>query len=286
MMNSASAELRKNSVKNAVAALLLILVCIIASIILVTYINAGIDYNKHFYPAGRALLNGQSPYTSVDGFYNPPWLLVFLTPLAIFDQPISLIIYLSFAIAGITITFLKFKPPPISLLLLFCSAFIPSLIFYANIDWLVWLGLVLPIHWGIWFIALKPQLGGILILLWLYRLRNQRRRLFVTFTPLIVVLLAAYFIGWYQVPESTQLSEWSASIWPWGIPVGLFLAWIAFRRDDETVALAAMPFLSPYLSFFSWSVALFPFINKPKYLAIVSLLSWFAVYFWRTNMSW
>ena len=44
----------------------------------------GIDFSL-LYPAGQAVWNFQDPYSVIPGFFNPPWMLVILAPIALLE---------------------------------------------------------------------------------------------------------------------------------------------------------------------------------------------------------
>jgi hypothetical protein len=78
-------------------------------------------------------------------------------------------------------------------------------------------------------------------------------------------------------PAEPQAMPWNTSLWPIGIPVGLFLLVFAARYDDETLALASAPLLSPYLAIHSWLLTTLPFLRRPRFLASFVALAWVAV---------
>jgi hypothetical protein len=48
----------------------------------------GVDWKWAYQPAVLALLEGISPYEA-GGFYNPPWILLPLIPVALFPLPLG-----------------------------------------------------------------------------------------------------------------------------------------------------------------------------------------------------
>jgi hypothetical protein len=244
--------------------------------------DTGIDFIKHFYPAGRSIWIGKSPYT-IDGFYNPPWLLLLLTPLSLLPVKSALVIYMMVILGGFIVAVKRMGARPLDIIFIGFSPWLLLLIGYANIDWLVLLGATLPIQLGVWLVLLKPQMSLILILLWLRRSwrKGGVKQLIVQFGPVLVAFLLSYLLGLWQTPDYGKMQIWSADIWPYGIPIGLALAFIALKRDDDLIALAAAPFVSPYLSIFSWIVVLLPTLRKPRWLFILALLSWIGLMVWR-----
>jgi hypothetical protein len=148
---------------------------------------------------------------------------------------------------------------------------------FGNYDWLILLGATLPPALGMWLAVLKPQLGVVLALLWIWQsVKKGLRSVALLVLPIAAAVLMSFALG-YRLPESGNM-PWSADIWPWGIPVGAVLAYFAFRRGDPVLALAAAPFLSPYVVWHSWIAVLLPLARNRWALAAGVLGSW--VLFW------
>lgn len=114
--------------------------------------------------------------------------------------------------------------------------------------------------------------------------RKAAWHLAVSFGPAFAAFGLAFLTGNYQTPDVSSM-WWNASIFPYGFPVGLALAVVAVWRDDVRFALAAGPFLSPYLSIHGWLFALLPIgaVKRfPRWLAVLIVAgAWLAVLAWR-----
>jgi hypothetical protein len=55
------------------------------------------------------------------------------------------------------------------------------------------------------------------------------------------------------LPYARDLNQ---SWWPYSIPFGLGLGWLALRRRDKSLAMIAAPLLSPYVLYYAWAGAL------------------------------
>lgn len=152
------------------AIFLLVLIVCVYGICLAGALYLGtcpVDYAVFQY-AAKAVLNGESPYTVVItnantglsyGFYNPPWLLPFLFPLAFLSRPFGMA-YLwcgAFVVYGGLLYKARARALPAALVL--TSAPMVLDLYYGQINFLVWLGLLLPRNIGLLFLALKPQIG-------------------------------------------------------------------------------------------------------------------------------
>jgi hypothetical protein len=148
---------------------------------------------------------------------------------------------------------------------------------FGNYDWLILLGATLPPAWAIWLMALKPQLGWVLASVWIWQSAKRGLRSFaIVVLPIATAVLVSFLLG-YRLPDRRTMA-WSADVWPWGIPAGAVLAYFAYRRSDPVLALAAAPFLSPYVVWHSWIVVLLPLARNRWALAAGILGSW--ILFW------
>ncbi len=225
------------------------------------------------FPAGQAVLQLQDPYRAAPAFYSPPWMLLFIAPLALLPVQVAYILWTILGIAGYLVAFRRMHMAwTVAFLLLFSPLVMGNLIF-GNFDWLILLGATLPPALGIWLLALKPQLGIALAAFWAWLSLKRGWRTFVTVLgPISLASLASFLLG-YHLPAASQMS-WSVDVWPWGIPVGALLAYLAFRREDPVLALAASPFLTPYVVWHSWIVVLLPLARNRWALAAGILISW------------
>ncbi len=225
------------------------------------------------YPAGQAVLKLQDPYLAAPGFYSPPWMLLLITPLSLLPLQVGYILWTILGMAAYWLAFRRLGMDWLSSFLLLFSPLAVGNLIFGNFDWLILLGSTLPPVLGIWFLALKPQLGIVLAGLWSWlAIKRGWRALLVFGLPIAVVTLASFVLG-YHLPRADQMS-WSADVWPWGIPIGGLLAYFASRRQDPLLALAAAPFLSPYVVWHSWIVALLPLHRRRWTLLIGIFASW------------
>ena len=236
----------------------------------------GVDFGM-LRSAGESALRLQNPYTAGPGFYNPPWMLLLMTPFALIPQQVGFALWTVIGIACYALAFRRMGIGwPAAVILVFSPLAVGNLMF-GNYDWLVLLGATLPPAWGIWFMALKPQLGGVLALLWSWQsVKKGLRSVATVVLPIATAVLISFALG-YRLPDSENMA-WSADVWPWGIPVGAILAFFAYRRSDPVLALAAAPFLAPYVVWHSWIAVLLPLARNRWTLAGGILGSW--ILFW------
>ncbi|GEM_PF-1265850 len=219
----------------------------------------GVDWQNTYRPATLAVLSWRSPYT-VEIFHSPPWTTFPLLPLAVFPARIGfgLNFCLSLTVTGYVAYRLGAKPLTLAAVLLSYPVLFSTV--YGNVDWLVYLGVILPARWGLFLVLTKPQAGLGVAVYWLaehYR-RDGLRGVISHFAPvsLALGLSLAFFGPWPLTGFSEVVQPFNASLWPQSLPIGLVLLVTALRTRRLGLALAASPFLSPYTTASSWGSAI------------------------------
>jgi hypothetical protein len=118
----------------------------------------GIDWHETFYPAARAVLNGQSPYV-VPTFRNAPWVLLFIVPFALFSEEPGGILYFIANLAAYAWVAYRLKARPLAFVAFLLSPPVVYGLRMLNVDALVLIGFVLPAPIGLFFVLIKPQMG-------------------------------------------------------------------------------------------------------------------------------
>src|SRR3972149_6828248 len=63
---------------------------------------------------------------------------------------------------------------------------------------------------------------------------------------------------------------WNSSLWPFGIPFGLFSLWKAWKTADERWGVVASPLLSPYVKLPSYLGLLAVIVSRwPRWTVVV-----------------
>jgi hypothetical protein len=235
------------------------------------YLPQGIDWHLTLRPSVRALLTSTSPYQATPSapFAGAPWGLWVLLPLALLPEAIGRALLLLISLAAFAYSAYKLGARPLIAAAFLLSPPVLHCLLNANVDWMPLLGFVLPPQIGLFFLAVKPQMGSVVALFWLVEAWRQGgwRRVVKVFGPVTVALVLSLLIYglWplnaFHIYDSSQ--TWNASLWPASIPVGLALAWAALRKRDIRYAMGASPCLSPYVLFHSWSGALAAILTLP-----------------------
>ncbi len=235
------------------------------------------DWTGTFAPMVKAILHGQNPY-DVNAYYyvNPPWL--FLPLLPVFWAPWWLAMF--FPAAILTYGAYKRRNPWIILIVATSFPFI-ALSIYANIDWVVLLGVILRGPVGAILVTSKPQAGAFSILADLKERKTWRDRAWFLLPLAVVVLVSTIlFPNWLETMLGTpnRIGERNASLFPYTIPLGVAALWWCWRKADPIFGVIGSLALSPYLYIHSTVPLLFLLTERDWRLGVLgSVLTWSVV---------
>lgn len=225
----------------------LLVIIILAALmgILYLYYPIGVDWKETY---NKLSIDFLHPYVNPT-FTNPPW-IIFLLPHA--WLPLRIGNAINFILNATLIIFVvkRFGGDWKTLLMVFTSPPFFDLARTNNIDWIPMLALLIPPMWGLPLLVLKPHSIGAIVLVWWKKDRFSLR----FFIPLLMMLSLSIIIwgAWFQkIGLITESQVWNFSPWPIGIPLGIYLAYQGFTKDDEFLAASATPFLTPYIAPYS-----------------------------------
>lgn len=237
----------------------LVVVAGLAAVSVGYFLPGGSDWYNVIRPASRALLSGQSPY-SVPFWFSPVWGLLPFLPLALLPAEIGHAILFAVALGAYTYTVGKMNAKPLAMVAFLLSPPIVTALWINSTDWIALLGFVLPPQIGLFFAAVKPQLGLPIAIFWFAEaLREGPREVLRVFGPVAVasgLMIAVYGVSPFLAGTELINIAHNASLWPASLPVGLGLVAAALRKWDVRYAIAAGPCLSPYVMITSWSAPL------------------------------
>lgn len=218
--------------------------------------TVGIDWKETFFPAASAALHGESPY-SVPTFRNAPWTILFLLPFALFSETVGGILFFLATLGIYAWVAYRLQASRLVLTIFLLSPPVVYGLRMLNVDIFVLIGFTMPAQFGLFFVLIKPQMGIAMIPFWLFQSYKEGgiRKVIVVFTPAAIAtgLSFIFFGNWVSGRQSDLLdSFWNASLWPWAIPIGVVLTALSIRDTRKDLAMAASPFLSPYLAYHSW----------------------------------
>jgi hypothetical protein len=153
-----------------------------------------------------------------------------------------------------------------------CSPFVLGNLYFGNLDSLALLGLILPAQIGLFFIFIKPQIAIGMAAFWLIEAWRKGGIIEVVkvFSPVGIALVISILIfgNWTSGQIDVVNASWNTSWWPWSIPVGLVLLARAIYHRNDKEALAASPFISPYVAYPSWVGVLLALAPRRLELAV------------------
>lgn len=251
-------------------------------------LEGGVDWFTTQRPATLLLLQGRSPYElnfleeydGVSYYYNPPWALIPLIPLAILPPALSRAVMIVVSIIASGYCIYKLGASPSMAILYLLSPPILLGVWNANIDWMVLLGFVLPPQIGLFFVLVKPQMGLMVAVFWLiesFRKGGLRETLRVFWPVTVATLLSFVIFGlWplYAMGNAPVDAGFNASFWPYSIPIGLVAMVAAFRERRIEYALMASPCFTTYITFHSWAGAVAALAKSKVYLTALIIGMW------------
>ncbi len=223
------------------------------------------DWCLFFRPAGQNL---QAPY-SIEGIYNPPWMIAMIAPLTWLPTKIGAAILAAFTLT-ILIGYVKEWAKIVALLL---SAPVLATIANGQVDIIPLLGLIGPTWCSLALLAAKPQgvfLAGLT--------RLDRKSI-----GFMAAILAGSFLvwGWWPLEITIPQTSHSRSLFPWTLPITLgILAWLkaspGTRYDDALLCVASLAAF-PYWGVHSMLAATTLFIKNTQSrlgCAAICLCTW------------
>lgn len=259
--------------KRLVLLLFLVVLIVAMAWIASPFVPDAVDWHTAFRPAALAVLQGRSPY-DVAGYFNPPWAVLPLIPIAIFPEPVGRTLLVIVTLVALAYVAHKLGGSKVATVAVMLSPLVLHEVLNGNIDWLAAIGLVLPMWLGLFFVVIKPQIGIGVVVYWAYSTWKNGgvRELLKTFAPVTIAYgLSLLVFGLWPLRSMQEVGLWwNASLWPLSIPIGLALLVASIRKGNLRFAMAASPCLSPYVLFHSWVIALMAIITStPETVAAV-----------------
>jgi hypothetical protein len=241
------------------------------------------DWEMFYRPATLALVNGESPY-DIKGFPAPPWSLIPLIPFALLPEKVGGILYFVFVLAVITFILFKLNSKPIAILIFLTSSPVIGSLTWGNIDWMPMLSLILPMPIALITAVIKPQIGiGFVIYCFFITIKTKGwKEVVKVFAPLTLITLLSFWMFGFWVSRIASLLEvrWqhNVSFWPYGAFIAFWLLYKSIQKENPYMGLASSPFISPYVTPFTWIAVLPALLQQPLELLIVSIGLWMPVF--------
>lgn len=241
-------------------------------------INVLTDQYGIFLPAARMV---NDPF-QVEGYFNPPWTAALLLPFSLLPEPLAVLFQLILYYVLIALVVHRFGGSRGAIVLALTSFVAFDSALELNIEWMVCIGLLLPVRWSMPFLLVKPQtaFGYYLGTDWRETLRAG------LVAALIIGLSLLIWPGWItQMLDQIRNGALSARIYnlapmsligaPVSFLIGLFLAWRAVKRHDPVLGIFAWVFFVPYLALYGVLLHLALLAMRlPRVALIISLALW------------
>lgn len=232
------------------------------------------DWHSSFQKAIIILFHGGNPYTQMDGFYNPIYALVLLSPLNLFkNDNVLLLAFLMLSLTSYMILGIWLHKRLSGILLLMLNPFTVLLVMLGNIDWLVWFGINFPLWLALVFFSIKPQITIGLVIYMTIRNLLKRGILHTVMSYIPVTFLLAGMLLLFGIPNTPNLSIHTCTntIIMYTIPVAVVLIIIAIVKKRPSFAIAAGPLLAPYVCRHSFVPVLAMFDGFGAIVALISV---------------
>lgn len=246
-----------------------------------------LDWIENYRPAALAIWHGASPYT-VNHFFAAPWAVIPLIPLALLPYAIGRWCLFIVGICSFAFIAYRLGAKPLTLAFFLLSYPVLADLTNGNIEWLAMLGFVLPPPIGLIFVLIKPQIGIGIAFYWLIEAYQQGgiMQAIRTFLPLIFVTSLSFarfgfwplhFLDTLAMARKIEVNNsiyYNASLWPFGLIIGLALVAISLIKKQKNLSIMAGPFLSPYALISTYATSLLAWIDRPWFFFTAWLLTW------------
>ncbi len=211
----------------------------------------GTDFDGQFYQAGRGWVEiyKATPLTPLQtGGYHGiflPWAVVVVQPFSLLPLEWARAIIQA---GTVTALILLAGPQPLARLVTLTSASAFMLVaYYANLDAVAALGVLLPPAGGLLLLAIKPQAAGLVAMVWL------AQRKWRSFIPLgiVVVLSTLLWSEWISRVQLSPAGALNVSFFPYSLILAIPLMILAVRRNDVLLAAMITPLAVPYVAYYS-----------------------------------
>ena len=223
----------------------------------------------HIFPEGGrdmrddildSLVHWRAPWE--EGTPLLPWFTLILFPLRYFSARLATALINGGSVVLTAFLLRRYKGNVLLTLPIMISPVGYWLFSTGQTDALILAGVFLPAGLDLFFFW-KPQV--IIHSLWVRAKGNYKTYIFVGSGLLLVSLFL--WPGWIKeifVFGKDRLIDgwWNKSLWPYGIPFGLYFVYLSIKKSDESYGVLASPLLFPYVNGPSYLGALIVFASK------------------------
>jgi hypothetical protein len=239
----------------------------------------------NFLPAIRVFLQGGNPYLlgkEFYGVYEPLWTYIFLAPFALLPFWVGRILLFLVSMVAFTVTAVKMGASKFQLVLFLFSMPVFGGLYSGNIDFLVTLGYWMPPQIGLFFVLMKPQIGVCIAIYWMYMAwkAGGAREIVKVFAPVTGAYLLSFLIYgfWPQYLFNMPDNPWNWRLFPYLVPMGLFLLYKALQLKDKKLSGMSSPMIAPYVTGYNFAIVLLSLFNRPALFLAAWATLWLTVF--------
>lgn len=256
------------------AKLILLFVCV-PVILIFLYYNLPVpqlDWVNNFRPAALNFIQGQ-PFSTLY-FYNAPWTLIPLLPLALLPLQVGRLCMFVLGLVGFSYIAYRLEAKPVSMILFMTSVPVLACLHDGGFDWLPMLSFVTPAPLSLILAAMKPQIGVGMAIYWLFHSWQSGgiRQVVKAFAPVTILTVVSFLLYGVWILRFREVIDAvnNIPVFPYLLPIGLYL--VSTRR--ARASMAAGPFFSPYVSAPHLSVPLVALFRHPRLLFVAWIILW------------
>jgi len=239
----------------------------------------------NFLAAIKVFLQGGNPYLvgrEFYGVYEPFWTYILLAPFALLPFWVGRILLFFVSLVAFTVTAVKMGASKFQLVMFLFSTPVFGGLYSGNIDFLVTLGYWMPAQIGLFFVLMKPQIGACIAIYWMYMAWKEGgvREIVRVFAPVTVAYLLSFALYgfWFKHLFNMTNNPWNFGLFPYLVPIGIFLLYKALQQNDKRLAGISTPLIAPYVTGYNFSIVLLSLFNRPALFVAAWAVIWVTVF--------
>lgn len=252
------------------------------------------DFPYNFSPGGdwlnflaaiQVFLHGGNPYLvgkEFYGVYEPFWTYILLAPFALLPFWVGRILLFLVSMVAFTVSAVKMGASKFQLVLFLFSSSVFGGLYMGNIDFLVTLGLWMPPQIGLFFVLMKPQIGVGIAIYWMYMAWKEGGVWEVVriFAPVSGAYLLSFFMYgfWPKYLFNMPNNPWNFGIFPYLVPIGLFLIYKALQQKNKRLAGMSGPLIAPYVTTYNFAIMLLSLFDRPALFLAAWIVLWLKIF--------
>lgn len=222
----------------------------------------------------------RAPYDTV-GFVNVPWAALLLAPFGLIPLELSTLLQTILYFLCLTLLIKRIGGSRKHVLLALTSFVALDATLELNVDWLIALGILLPVVWSGPFLIVKPQVA-----LGVYAGAKLRQLVLAALVVGVVLALSLLVWGWWPPQMFDSIARHSLNR-PFNLaPVALMPALLSYaiglaigiravQKRDAVLGLYAWLFFVPYITLYSLLIPYaFACVRWPRVALIIHIATW------------